>query len=188
MDVTFRFARLPWPNSAAFTVDANRRDATVSSADSSSGATFTNMSVLPSPPKHGAKRYVNFEFLYGTCLSPRAMDAKTSPKQESDLLIAHASDIRVPLAPERFVRSDPAKSTRFKHPESCVPVAMWTPVMYTKNNVCDREECVFISVASTARAAVAFRTRAAAAETESIYSLTTPATVGHPPSGAVTML
>ena len=71
MDVTFRFARLPWPNSTAFTVDANRRDATVSSADSSSGATFTNMSVLPSPPKHGAKRYVNFEFLSARAYASR---------------------------------------------------------------------------------------------------------------------
>jgi hypothetical protein len=46
------------------------------------------------------------------------MDMKTSPRDDSDLLMAQASFMRCPSAPERAVRSDPARSTRLRHP-SC---------------------------------------------------------------------
>lgn len=37
----------------AFTLVANLREQTVSCSDSASGLTLTNISVLPSPPRHG---------------------------------------------------------------------------------------------------------------------------------------
>ena len=120
---------------------------------------------------------------YGMCLSPRPTAANTSPKQDKLLLIAHASVILCPAAPLLFVRSEPAKSTRLRHPVRVWPVAACTPVMYRRNNVCEREELAFISVASTARAFIARRTKLVASYTEVTSSRTTPVTAGPPCSG-----
>ena len=47
--------------STALTRSANRSEHSVSPADAASGATLTNISVLPVPPKHGSSSLVSLE-------------------------------------------------------------------------------------------------------------------------------
>lgn len=89
-----RLAFLPFPNSTWFTVEANLREHIDSSALSKSGAMLTTINVLPSPPKHGASKYVSLLLRYGMCLSPRPTAAKTSPRHDKLLLMAQASVMR----------------------------------------------------------------------------------------------
>ena len=124
--VTFLFAP-PLPNSTALTCAANFNEHDVSSLESSSGLTLTNINVFPSPPKQGANKYVNFELRYGTCFALLPSAAKTSPNDDKLLLIAHASFKRSPLAPDLATRSLPAKSTRFKAPDNVEPLAHVRP-------------------------------------------------------------
>jgi hypothetical protein len=56
--------------------------------EDTSGDRFTNISVFESPPRHGWSRYVNFEFLNGTCSSFFAIEKITSLKHDKLLLIA----------------------------------------------------------------------------------------------------
>mmetsp|Transcript_6399 Transcript_6399/g.19081 ORF Transcript_6399/g.19081 Transcript_6399/m.19081 type:complete len:213 (+) Transcript_6399:92-730(+) len=137
--VTFLFAP-PLPNSTALTCAANFNEHDVSSPESSSGLTLTNIKVFPSPPKHGANKYVNFELRYGTCFALLPSAAKTSPNDDKLLLIAHASFKRSPLAPDLATRSLPAKSTRFKAPDNVEPLAECSPETCKMKIVCERDE------------------------------------------------
>ena len=177
--VTFLFAP-PLPNSTALTCAANFNEHDVSSLESSSGLTLTNINVFPSPPKQGANKYVNFELRYGTCFALLPSAANTSPNDDKLLLIAHASFKRSPLAPDLATRSLPAKSTRFKAPDNVEPLAACTPETCKMKIVCERDECAFICVASTLRAAAALRTNTCACSTDSTISVLTPEIVVDP--------
>jgi hypothetical protein len=63
--VTLRFAPPRAAVCTVLTLAANRREQRLSKALAGSGLMLTNMSVLPSPPRHGWRRYVNFELRYG---------------------------------------------------------------------------------------------------------------------------
>lgn len=168
------------PNSQAFTFSAKRKEQDVSSLESPSGLTLTNISVFPSPPKHGANKYVNFELRYGMCFALLASAANTSPSEDRLLLIEHASFNRSPLAPDRETLSLPAKSTRFNTPSIFKPLEACSPETCKMKTVCDRDEWAFICVASTLRAAAALRTNTFACSTDSTSSLVTPEIVVDP--------
>jgi hypothetical protein len=68
-----------------------------------------------------------------------------------------ASFSRSPVAPVRDRRSEPARSTRFRTPRVGAPEAS-TPVRFSVNTMCDRDEWSFIFVARVVRAAMARRT------------------------------
>ena len=99
------------------------------------GDTFTNMRHLESPPSESASKYlqeaslktahatttpvavlrdthVSFEFRYGVCLDLVCRAAMTSPSADSDALIEVASLSCWPVAPDREMRSHPAKSIK----------------------------------------------------------------------------
>lgn len=112
-----------------FTLAANLKLQSVSPMDVPAGDTFTNIRVLLFPPRLFCRRYVSFEFLYGTCLSPLAKAAMTSPSVERLLLIACVSFRRSPSACDVARRSDPARSTRLRRPSRRSPILSLRPVI-----------------------------------------------------------
>lgn len=67
------------------------------------------------PPSESCKILVNFESLYGMNVSslPSVRADMTLPKADRPLLIEMPSYICLPLAPVFFIRSEPAKSTKW---------------------------------------------------------------------------
>mmetsp|Transcript_31604 Transcript_31604/g.78224 ORF Transcript_31604/g.78224 Transcript_31604/m.78224 type:complete len:302 (+) Transcript_31604:918-1823(+) len=88
----------------------------VSEWSASAGETQTTSAVRQFPPSESASSVVSLESLYGTnfCRSPSAFI--TEPRPSREVLMFTASLKRTPdrsaSAPERFTRSEPARSTR----------------------------------------------------------------------------
>ena len=110
-----------------------------------------NMSVLLSCEILSCSKSVSVEFLKGTCFwsAPRA--AMTSPKALRDLLMFCASLRAWPVAFDLLIRSEPAKSTKWSLLNVRMPLDLWSVATWTLNNICDLEECSFMSVEAAAR-------------------------------------
>lgn len=93
---------------------ANFRVDIVSSNWLRSGQMFASIIVLLFPPIESFRRFVNLLYRYGMWSRYFSDNATTTcSRNESDLLMNCASSSVFPSDPVFFVRSDPAKSTRF---------------------------------------------------------------------------
>eukprot|EP01033_Poteriospumella_lacustris_P001595 gene1594-gene1749 len=97
---------------------ANFKVEIVSIIASNAGEIIAIMVVLQLPPNESSNIRVSLLLRYGICArSPFLVKAEmTKPNIDNDLLICFDSSNRCPVAPERFTRSEPAKSTKFNLP------------------------------------------------------------------------
>jgi hypothetical protein len=79
-----------WPSSTERTRCAKLSEHVVSCVLVTAGLTLTNIIVLLSPPSESCSRYVSLELRYGTCADLEVSAKMTSPRLDSDLLIACA--------------------------------------------------------------------------------------------------
>ena len=110
-----------------------------------------NMSVLLSCDIESCSKCVSVELRKGTCFwsAPRA--AMTSPKALRDLLMFCASFRAWPVALDLLIRSEPAKSTKCNLLKVRIPEDLCTVATWTDSNMCERDECSFMSVEAAAR-------------------------------------
>ena len=99
------------PNSVWFTCLAKRSEHSVSPPEAVVGETLTIIIVFPWPLKQLCIRYVNFELRNGTWLRFLDIASNTSTRADKLLLMAAVSFAAAPVAPDRFRRSEPARST-----------------------------------------------------------------------------
>mmetsp|Transcript_67162 Transcript_67162/g.160537 ORF Transcript_67162/g.160537 Transcript_67162/m.160537 type:complete len:203 (-) Transcript_67162:1892-2500(-) len=139
------------PSSHCEISDENRRVQRDSCAEVSAGERAMRTRALPSPERHGWRRNVSFELRNGTWFCFLEIAVKTSPSAESDLLMFCASFSRSPWAPEREMRSDPARSIRWSLPWVITPVARLEHLTKTERIMCERDECSLQFVLPTVR-------------------------------------
>ena len=121
----------------------------VSSRSASLGETHASITVRELPPRLSCSNRVSFESRYGTCCWFSQSALITLPSARRPLLIWMPSFSRSPLAPVRFARSDPARSTK------CILGVKLLPSMRSSSDsvktACERDEVAFMLVAPVAR-------------------------------------
>mmetsp|Transcript_11226 Transcript_11226/g.34585 ORF Transcript_11226/g.34585 Transcript_11226/m.34585 type:complete len:227 (+) Transcript_11226:989-1669(+) len=121
----------------------NSSELTVSNLSLIVGATQTTRQVLAAPPNAGESSRVSFDSRKGgrSRLLSEARASMHRPSVVSDWLIDLASSKLCPCTPERFILSEPAKSTRYRTPSKlCTPPVRRIRSMRTE---CERDDSSF---------------------------------------------
>mmetsp|Transcript_8431 Transcript_8431/g.21544 ORF Transcript_8431/g.21544 Transcript_8431/m.21544 type:complete len:273 (-) Transcript_8431:1510-2328(-) len=154
---------------------ANRRVEVVSSHESTVGETHAMSTVRALPPMALARSLVSGDSRYGTCFGARRSVALTRVwttrcSASNEPLIDMACSSAAPVDPDRFNRSEPARSTRctvalHRRPGSCT---------VTLNTVCERELRRFIAVPKVARRPAASRYRSIKPSSAAVATVVAP--------------
>mmetsp|Transcript_74148 Transcript_74148/g.179127 ORF Transcript_74148/g.179127 Transcript_74148/m.179127 type:complete len:211 (+) Transcript_74148:408-1040(+) len=111
----------------------------LSSPCSRSEATAMTTEVHDCPESEERRSCVSVESRYGTCVCPAPTARTTCPSAVSEALMATACCAATPSAPERRMRSDPARSTNSSCRRATPPPATCS-VRCRCTRQCEREE------------------------------------------------